>query len=221
MDRRQASEAPLLTGPLECRALCDNEGAYLQFRLSLRCEAAQSRKYRLMRLWCAIPTSSEIDLKYLMDSSSSRIVICLLSCAAYGFFFAAEFTDKTRCCSLKLVRPEPVQGRMGFDKLSPNGQRNSIGIRLGFPGGCLASGDAADDVAFAPIAVTVNQQLKCAAQAKKDNALVGRLFPLLCPFVSGVWRAKSFTWFGIRCGFRTVCRIGHRLEFLRRIGCNS
>ena len=37
-----------------------------------------------------MPTSSEIDLKYVMDSSSSRMVICFLSCEAYGFFFAAE-----------------------------------------------------------------------------------------------------------------------------------
>ena len=32
-----------------------------------------------------------------------------------------EVEDMTQCCSLKRVHPEPVEGCMGFDKLSPNG----------------------------------------------------------------------------------------------------
>ena len=33
----------------------------------------------------------------------------------------SDHAHLTQCCSLKRVHPEPVEGCMGFDKLSPNG----------------------------------------------------------------------------------------------------
>ena len=44
-------------------------------------------------------------------------------------------------------------------------------IIFGFPGNCLASRDNANDIAFAPVAVTDEQQSKRTAQAKKDKAV--------------------------------------------------
>ena len=49
-----------------------------------------------------------------------------LSLAADSSLNTAKIEDLTQCCSLKHVRPEPVEGRMGFDKLSPNVLKRTV-----------------------------------------------------------------------------------------------
>lgn len=66
------------------------------------------------------------------------------------------------CCVWVLPRSGEV---VFFSHVAP------LWIRLGFLGRRLARGDDANDVAFAPIAVTDKQQTKCAAQAKKNKAV--------------------------------------------------
>lgn len=66
------------------------------------------------------------------------------------------------CCVWVLPRSGEV---IFFSHVAP------LWIRVGFLGSRLARGDDANNVTFAPIAVTDEQQAQCAAEAKENKAV--------------------------------------------------
>ena len=92
-----------------------------------------------------MPTSSEMDLKYSIDASSSRMVIGFFIIAAYGFFRAFE-----KSYSLRMFSPLGIGERLRLSRFS--------------------GGNDPYDTILGPVAMTHHEQTQRAAQTEQNEA---------------------------------------------------
>ena len=87
--------------------------------------------------------------------------------------------DSLKVCDGRFIKPDGnllfELGRIG---VFPGGGEvvffahvTPLWVRFGFPGNCLARGDNANDIAFAPVTVTDKQQSQRAAEAQQNKTV--------------------------------------------------